>query len=245
MRFFLKISILLVSAVILTALILASLKGGDMLIDYLAGALYFRIHYENRCGFVSAFILKEAELKRPVLEGLDNPLVIKGDNLLVKFDYSRLITKGAIGLHCAIEKPLFKARPLPKSKEPTLMDVIQEELFAILGEAADFQYDNIFSDLLLYGDTVEILDFTAYSRDIILMARGKAEDNGKADIKIKILFSPGFVADFKDQASVFLSGESGGWMSSEMSIQGSVEAPFLRVETDKFALSIGNSDNPR
>lgn len=238
MRLFLKLSLILICILLSAATVFFSLFSGDLLIDYLANSLGLRIFYTNRCGFASAFIFKMANLKSPVLRILESPLKMKCENADIWFDYSKVLTKGVIGLYCQFNKPIFLGTSSSQEKEPTFIDVFPALLFSMLGETADFQYDYIFCDLLMHGDTAEILNFVAISEQIIMRARGLATNKGQVDIDLETLFSPEFVANLPEEGKLLLEEKSNGWMSFRIRVKSSKEEPFLQLESDRFRLSI-------
>ena len=239
MRPLLKLPLIVVCILLSTAVIILSLKGGDFLIDYLADSLGFKASYSNRCGFVSAFIFKTVHLKSFVLEAKENPLKIKCVNADIWFNYSKTLTKGIIGLHCRLNKPTFSGKSTSGEEAATFLEILPSILFSMLGKTADLQYDDIFCDLLMYGDTVEILMFTANSRHVIMKLKGKASTDGQVDVDFKVYFSPAFIANFPDEVRLLLEEETGGWMSFRTRIKNSKEKPFLQLDSDRFRLSIG------
>ncbi len=241
MRLLLKLTLIVACILLSTTVIILSLKGGDILIGSLAKSLGFKAFYSNRCGFASAFIFKTVRLKSFVLEAKENPLKIKCVNADIWFNYSKTLTKGIIGLHCRFNKPVFSGRSTPQEEKATFLEILPSILFSMLGETANFQYDDIFCDLLMYGDTVEILMLTADSRHVIMKLKGKASTDGQVDVDLKVYFSPAFIANFSDEVKLLLEEETGGWMSFRTGVKSSKEKPFLRLDSDRFRLSIGEN----
>ena len=117
MHFFLKALLIFICILLLGIVIFLSLKSGDLLIDHLADCLGFDINYVRRCGFASAFIFRNVNLKSPVLESLETPVVIKCDNVDIRFDYSKLLKKGAVLLSCRLENPVFLTKDKWREKK--------------------------------------------------------------------------------------------------------------------------------
>ncbi len=239
MRLFFKLSLILISFIFIICVAFLSIKSGDFLIDYLAKSLGFEISYRNRCGFVSAFIWRKAYLKSPVLKTMDDSLEIKCKNANIRFDYTKLLTKQAIGLHCRFIEPVLTGRPPPENKEKSFIDFLPTVIFSMLGETTNFKYDDMVCDLLIYGETAEVHQFTATSRDIILKAKGLLTYSGQIDLELMALFSPGFIEGLGEQAAIILEEDDGGWMSFKVKIKTSEEGgPFLKLESERFKLSI-------
>ncbi len=241
MRLFLKLPLILACILLSVAVIFLSLKSGDLLIDYLANSLGFKAFYSNRCGFASAFIFKRVHLKSFVLEAAENPFKIKCASVDIWFDYSKTLTRGAVGLHCRLNKPMFLGESTSQEKAATFLEILPSILFSMLGKTANLQYDDIFCDLLMYGDTAEILLFTANSRHVIMRVKGKATSDGQVDVNLKAYFSPEFIANFSDEVKLLLEEETDGWMSFRIGIKSSKEKPFLELDSDRFRLSIRES----
>lgn len=239
MRLLIKLPLIFACILLSVAAIFLSLKSGDILIGYLANSLGFRPFYSNRCGFASAFIFKTAHLKSFVLEAKESPFKIKCVNADIWFNYSKTLTKGIIGLHCRFNKPVFSGKSVSGGETATFPEILPSILFSMFGETANLQYEDIFCDLLMYGDTAEILMFTANSRHVIMKLKGKASTDGQVDVVLKAYFSPAFIADFSDEVKLLLEEETGGWMSFSTGIKSSKEKPFLRLDSDRFRLSIG------
>ncbi|MCK4463231.1 MAG: hypothetical protein KAU58_02865 [Candidatus Omnitrophica bacterium] len=241
MRLLLKLPLILACILLSIAVIFLSLKSGDLLIGYLANSLGFKAFYSNRCGFASTFIFKTAHLKSFVLEATENPLKIKCVNADIKFDYSKTLTKGVIGLRCRFNKPIFSGKSTSGEEAATFLETLPSILFSMLGETANLQYDDIFCDLLMYGDTAEILLFTANSRHVIMRVKGKVTTDGQVDVDLKAYFSPEFIANFSDEVKLLLEEETSGWMSFRTGIKSSKEKAFLELDSDRFRLSIGEN----
>ena len=118
------------------------------------------------------------------------------------------------------------------------MDYISNMLLSVLKKTADFQYDHIYCDLTMYEEAVDINSFAAISKDIIIIANGKADKYGKISLYLKALFSPEFSSNLPEESELFLEEASGGWLSFSIKIMTDAKNPFLKLETDRLRLSI-------
>lgn len=240
MRLFLKSSIIIICLLLLGGAIFLSIRSGDLLIGYLSGLLDFKISYSNRCGFVSCFILRQARLKDVLLEGLENPLIIRCKDADIGFDYSKFFDKGAIGLHCSFNNPRFSNKPL--SKDSKFINILSSMAFSLLGKTVDYEYDSIFCDISLYGSTAEIFDFSANSSRILMKARGLVSSDGPLDLKVAAYFSPDMVSNFSEEAKMFLDEKSNGWYGFNIKFKTDDKNPVFQLESSRFRLSVGTKE---
>jgi len=240
MRFFSKSLFILILLITCSAIMYLFLASGDLLIDYLANSLGLDISYTNRCGFISAFIIKNAHLKSPFITVLEKPFGVKCDDMDIWFDYSKLLSKKAIILHCRINNPIIKNQKNREDKiDEISMDIFQGMLFQALGKAVGFKYDVIFCDILMYENIAEIQSFIASSENLIVKASGVASSDKKIDVDINALFSPRFMSSFPEEMKNILDIKQNGWASFRLKILSDKKNNILKFESDRIKFSIG------
>jgi len=238
MRFFIKFILLSILAAFLCFFVFIYIKGGDLLLNYLAESLHFQISYKNRCSFVEAFICRTVYLDSPVLISMDFPSRIECESALIEIDYSRVLTEGGIGLHCRLKGPVFCGDTSLLTGDQTVLDMFPADIFSAVSAPTNLEYADIFCDLYMYGTTVEFPNFLAKSSQIILKANGMADDDGSFDLNLKIFFSPKMVAEFGEHANIILEQASDGWMSFALNIGVDKDGQAFKVESSIFRLNI-------
>jgi len=241
MRLIKNLILILIILCLLTAIFFISIISGDVLLDHLFDALGFKIDYQNHSGFVSAFILKKAILKNPVLRSNEAPVEILCDRATIHFDYSELIRRHAIGLTCDFDKPSIVNRE-KGDIDFNLSEYIPESLMGFLEQDEGLKLDRLYCKLLMLEDTVEIYDLHAESGEINLMVRGSASQDGAIKIYAKIQFSPDFLADFPEEMTNMLKSEDNGWKSFQINVDNDPEKSSFMIENDLFKLVIGEKE---
>ncbi|NQT22623.1 MAG: hypothetical protein HQ579_04195 [Candidatus Omnitrophica bacterium] len=238
MRSIIKILFFIIIAAFLCGLVFFYIKAGDLLLEYLADSLHFKISYKNRCSFADAFINKTVHLDSPILMSKDFPLKIECESADIQLDYSRLIKEGGIGLHCWLKKPVICPSVLQLKNDAGIVDMFPAAVFSAVSMPANMAYEDLFCDLYMYGETVEFPFFLAKSQQIIMRAMGSANEEGQLKIDLKIFFSPEIVAQIGEHADVILEEAQGGWMTFEFKMETGEDGQAFKVESDMFSLTI-------
>ena len=207
-----------------------------MFLSFIGTQLGIDIAYNNHSGFVSCFILRFIRLDKPVLLLSDIDLALGCEEGYIEPDFSEIIGKEAIILTCTLRNASFLSSGESLIPDGDTPDFLQDDLRILLPRLVNIVYDNVFTTFRMYGDTVEFISFSAYSKDIRLFASGAISDSGASDIQAQAYFSPNIAGEFPEGLQALLTQKSNGWMSYSMHLETGQDLPSLKFESDRIRI---------
>lgn len=225
---------------IIVSLTLAYLRGGDLLIGYLARSMGIKIFYSNWCNALDAYTFRMAKLNNFELRISGAPVSVQSGDMLIVFDYSKLLSSGAIGVECTLNTPMFKIeKSQGEATETSFFEYIPNEVSSIFGEISGYVFEEFFCNILLRGDRAQIKSCRLFSKDMIIDVDGVISRHGDLDLRIQGFFTQKFIENLPNEALSMFEQEKSGWYSLEVKIKSDTEISFFRVESDRFKLVIG------
>ena len=216
------------------------MKGGDLLLKYLADSVGVKLTYENRCTFLDAFLLKKTAVKQMRLTVPEADFAITCADAHIEFDYTETIAKGAIRLRWYLDKPILEIDEGYFDPEDLgVLDVMPDAIFPILWQEALSQYESIHCDLSFYGKTIEVHSLMIISDNMTINARGVGNKKGSVESSLSFFFKPKFVKILPEEILEFLEPAPNGWASFNIKIKADMTDKSLELESDNFKLVIG------
>ena len=238
-----KIIIALIFTSILFCTVFIYLKGGDIVLNYIANELKVDISYSNWCNGIDAFVLKKADLDSFKLKIPGSSTVLSCERALVEFDYSHTIDEGHILLHCFLDSPRIEMGEGVFKDGKSFMEFLPITLTSLSGNIDDLQFDRISCDLLLYGDTAEFQDMSVYSKQLVIILSGVVREGGVYRMKAKIFISPEFLAGLPEEIQGFVEMLSeNGWGRFDLSLDMNIPKKFFSIEGNSIRFVMGSEE---
>lgn len=239
---YVKKAALLVSTIGVGAVLFGYLRGGDLLIDYLAEALRIDVAYRNHCSAGQAFVSRRAVLRGARVDLRDAPVSITSNDIVITFDFSELLSDAAIGLDCVLSLPeLSIDREGRQDDVSPFFGMSPDALASILDEIEDATFGQIFCDITMGGDTVRVRRLMFFADEIILFAKGYVKDSGDCDLTVTCMVAPSVLAELPGQVVDMLDEKGQGWKSVTLSIALAHDPFSLRIESDQIRFTVGSN----
>jgi hypothetical protein len=217
-------------------------RGGDILVKYLAGALGLNIKYSNWVSADEALVIKTAALDNMTLSFEPIKFHIKSDNAYFQFDYSKLMKDRAIGLGVSMLGPVFLYEGDRSGADKK--DILSNVLPGFLKESKSAIYENVFEyvlvNILIYSDKVELSRVILYSKNFVAEIKGEIKMNGDLSINARLFFSPELAAELPPEAMQMLDDGLNGWKLYNFNIENNIEEKSFRLESPRLKFELGN-----
>ena len=212
---------------------------GKVFLDFIGNELHISLEYSNWVDFVSCFVIRHVRLDDPEIVVKDfHNAVIKADRAFLEPSFDRLFTEKGIQVTFIIENARLAAPIIsPKDRGSDILRPFAQsappDLWGVLSEGA---FDTVTTTIFMHGDTADFENFEAVSKNIKIIARGSASENGDVKISAHLLFSPELVGAMPEALKEKLTVSLSGWGKYDFKFEFESDEQGMRIESDRLRI---------
>jgi len=236
---FLKYSGIAVLVVITALAGYAYLKAGDYILEYLTSSMGLKISYKNSCDFTGGCIFRSTVLYDVKVSMPGQGVWLSCPKVIVGFDYSALRSKKSVGLNFLFDRPVIHISETgPSSK--ILDGLVPDTLANLSGALANGDLKDIFCDISLREDEVDIRQLGIFSKNVFVTGRGRINKRGDVKAGIKAFFSGDLLSGLPPRVLDILDDTTGGWKKLDLTVTNRVKPRLFKLESPRLRLVIGD-----